>query len=376
MSTLRRAPLLAAFATALLAGCGGSDPTGASAEAALEPVAAQQRVRTIVIQKAPLDAAHTASGIVRAFHKAAVPAETAGRVLARRVERGQRVEAGDVLLELDPTRLALELRRAQATLKARGNDLAHATREFERGERLVKSNAISAQRRDDLRHSLDRARDDHSLAEVARDTAQRNLADAQIRAPFDARVDDLHVDIGDYVTPGTPVAVLVELSRARVFAGVTAQEAARLEPGSTARVRFSSLGGVEAEATLRAVATVASERDGTYEVELWIDAPPPGIRDGMVTSIQLESSNVDALPLAPRAGLLRRAGRVEIFVIEETDGRQVARLRSLRTRRSAGEWIEVLDGLEAGDRVIVEGQFALRDGVEVVLDDAPLTAAN
>ena len=376
MNTLRRAPLLAAFATALLAGCGGSDPTRASTEAALEPVAAQQRVRTVVIQKAPLDAAHTASGIVRAFHKADVTAETAGRVLARKVERGQRVEAGDVLLELDPTRLALELRRAQATLKARGNDLAHARREFERGERLVKSNAISAQRRDDLRHGLDRARDDHSLAEVTRDTAQRNLADAQIRAPFDARVDDLHVDIGDYVTPGAPVAVLVELSRARVFAGVTAQEAARLEPGSTAHVRFSSLGGVEAEATLRAVATVASERDGTYEVELWIDAPPPGIRDGMVTSSQLESSNVDALPLAPRAGLLRRAGRVEIFVVEQANGRNVATLRALRTRRSAGEWIEVLDGLAEGDRVIVEGQFALRDGIEVVLDDSPLAAAN
>lgn len=377
MITIRGAlplPLLAALALAALPGCENSAAEGAVAPAEPTPIATQQRVRTVVIHSAPLDSMQRASGLVRAFHKATVMAETQARVVSRLVERGQSVASGDTLIELDASRLELELRRAEATLKARWNDLAHAEREFDRGERLAERNAISAQQRDDLRHGLDRARDDHALAEVARDSADRNLADTRITAPFAGRVDDLEVDVGDYVAPGTPVATLVELSRARVFAGVTAQAAARLEPGSHARIRLAALGGVEVPATLRSVASVASERDGTYLVELWIDAPPAGIRDGMVASVELASSTLDAVPLAPRAGLLRRAGKPEIFVVERDGEREVARLRRLRTRRSAGEWIEVLEGLEDGDRVVVDGQFALRDGAPVIRDDA--TTAN
>jgi RND family efflux transporter MFP subunit len=375
MSSVHHRLALAVLALAVLAlgalpGCRDSAAEGAVAPSEPQPIATQQRVRTVAVRKATLDSMQSASGIVRAFHKATVTAETQGRVLARAVERGQRVDAGDVLLELDDSRLALELRKAEATLKARTNDRAHAQREYDRGERLVAQNAISAQQRDDLHHNLDRARDEQALALVARDTARRNLEDARITAPFAGRVDDLLVDVGDYVAPGSAVATVVELSRARVFAGVTAQTAARLEPGSEANVHLAALGGVEIPATLRSVATVASERDGTYEVELWIEAPPRGIRDGMIASVELASTAGDAVPLAPRAGLLRRNGKPEIFVVERDGEREVARLRQLRTRRSAGEWIEVLEGLAEGDRVVVDGQFALRDGAPVIRDDA------
>ena len=373
MITIHRAlplSLLAALALGTLPGCENSAAEGAVAPAEPAPITTQQRVRTVVIRSAPLDSMERASGLVRAFHKATVMAETQARVVSRRVERGQSVALGDTLIELDASRLELELRRAEATLKARWNDLAHAQREFDRGERLAERNAISAQQRDDLRHGLDRARDTHALAEVARDSAERNLADTRSTAPFAGRVEDLAVDAGDYVAPGTPVVTLVELSRARVFAGVTAQAAARLEPGSQARVRLAALGGIEVPATLRSIASVASERDGTYVVELWIDAPPAGTRDGMVASVELASSTLDAVPLAPRAGLLRRAGQPEIFVVERDGEREIARRRRLRTRRSSGEWIEVLDGLQDGDRVVVDGQFALRDGAAVIRDDA------
>jgi len=166
--------------------------------------------------------------------------------------------------------------------------------------------------------------------------------------------------------------MLVDFSRIRVFAGVTGAAAARIEAGETAQVRLAALGGAEVPARLRSVSSVANERDGTYEVELWIDAPPPGVRDGMVASVQLESSTSRAVPLAPRAGLLRRAGKPEIFVVERDGDTEVARLRRLRTGRSNGEWIEVLEGLRAGDRVVVNGQFALRDGTAVTRDDAAI----
>jgi len=357
----------------LASGCREQAAEGAIASGDLDPSArieTRQRVQTHVVRRTALGSMQSASGLVRAFHKATVTAETQARVVRRVVERGESVSAGDVILELDSSRLELELKRAEATLRARLHDLSHAKREFERGEQLVARSAISAQERDDHRHNLDLARDEHELAFVARDTAQRNLDDANITAPFAGRVDDLMVDVGDYVAPGTPIATLVEMSRARVFAGVTAETAARLVPGSEAAVRIAALGGVELPGTLRNIASVASERDGTYQVELWIEQPPAGLRDGMVASLELATPDADARPLAPRAGMLRRAGKPEIFVVEGSGDSAVARLRALRTGRSAGEWIEVLTGLEDGDRVVVDGQFALRDGAPVLLDDA------
>lgn len=369
--------LNAALAVVLVAG-----PLGCADSSAQEPVvaaapgevAARQRVRVHRVETAALEGRDQVSGIARAFHNAQVTAEVAGRVIARKVERGAHVEAGQVLVELDASRLRLELRRAEATLTARRHDLEHAQREHERGERMVSRSAISEQQRDDLHHALDRARDELALASVARDTARRNLRDASISAPFAGTVDDLHVDIGDYVKEGSPVATVIELSRVRVFAGVTAQQAAQLGRTASASVSFAALDGQALSARLKSVSRVANPRDGTYTVELWIDAPPAGLRDGMVASVELPRAAQQPRPLAPRAALMRTAGQPEVFVVELENETPVARLRSLRTGRSAGDWIEVLEGLRDGDEVIVEGQFALREGAAVTIDGRPRRA--
>ncbi|MFT5441005.1 MAG: RND family efflux transporter MFP subunit [Myxococcota bacterium] len=354
---------------ATLLGCGDSSADRPKQQAdETAHVATRQRVQTIAVRLGQLDAKDRTSGIVHAFHKAKVTAEIQARVVSRAVERGEKVEQGQVLVELDATRLGLELRHAEATLRAQSSDLTHAKREFARGEKLVANNAISAQQRDDLQHNLDSARDARELALVMRDTAKRNLEDASIRAPFAGTVDALNVDVGDFVSQGTHVATVVELSRAKVFAGVTAQEAARLAGATTARIQFTALGGGEVDAQLKSLSRVASERDGTYSVELWIDNPPVDLRDGMVASVRLPVGTHDEHALAPRAALMRRSGQPEVFVVERKGSEQFARLRALRTGRSGGDWIEVLEGLQEGDEVIVKGQFALRDGVAIVVD--------
>jgi membrane fusion protein (multidrug efflux system) len=363
--------LASLIALAVLPGCGDSNAESA-VDPATTPLTTRQRVQTVHVRTGQLDAKDRVSGIAHAFHKTHVTAEIRARVVRRAVENGDSVEEGQLLVELDATRLELELRHTEATLKARISDFAHAQREFQRGEKLSSQNAISAQKRDDLRHGLDSARDAKALAVVSRDTAKRNLEDASIRSPFTGTVEGLAVDLGDYVSPGTPVATVVELSRARVFAGVTAQEAARLAGATLTLIQFSALGGTEIEAEIKSVGNLASERDGTYTVEIWVDSPPNGLRDGMTASVRLPSDGLDDRPLAPRSALMRRAGQPEVFVVEQNGDGAVARVRAIRTGRSSGEWIEVLDGLLEGEEVIVDGQFALRDGVAIIAD--PSTA--
>jgi RND family efflux transporter MFP subunit len=336
---------------------------------------ARLRVRTEAANRARLASAEHVTGTVRAFHRAIVTAEIQGRVVERGVEAGASIEQGGLLVRLESSRFELELRRTKAALRAARTVNAHAKREFERGERLLAQNAVSSQRHDDLRHAVERARDEIALAEVARDTAQRNLEDTQIAAPFTGTVDSLAVNVGNFVSAGTPVATLVDLSRVRIFGGVTAREAARLEAGDRAQVAFADLGGATFDATLKSVGRVAGRADGTYEIELWLDGADAEMRDGLVAQIELPDSEDDISLLAPRAAILRREGHPEVFVVKREKGDWVARTQRLRTGRSQGKWIEVLDGLTEGDQVVWDGHFALEDGSIVVVDGVSAVAA-
>jgi membrane fusion protein (multidrug efflux system) len=351
------------------------DRAGQGATASGVPQA-RLRVRVERVKRARLAGVDRVTGTVRAYHRATVTAETQGRVVARVVDAGADVEAGGLLVSLESSRLELELRRTQASLRAARTVLAHAKRELERADQLMAEKAISSQHHDDLRHAVDRARDEIALAEVARDTAKRNLEDAQITAPFTGTVDSLAVNVGDFVAPGTPVATLVDLSRVRIFGGVTAREAMHLKPGTIAQISFADLGGATFDATLQSVGHVAGRADGTYEIELWMDSGDVPMRDGLVAQIDLPDSLDEPSLLSPRAAVLRRDGHPEVFVVTQENGVTVARTRRLRTGRSEGESIEVIEGLEEGDLVVWDGHFALEDGSVVIVDGMPPVVAS
>lgn len=362
--------LFMAFVLSSPLGCEDSNAAHSTSRQAVpeERLRARLRVRVEPVRLARLAGADRVTGTIRAFQRASVTAEVQGRVVARAVEPGAQIEKDGLIIELESSRPRLELRRTEASLRAAQTVLSHAEREFARAEQLIAQSAMSSQKHDDLRNAVERARDELALTRVARDTAKRNLQDTRISAPFDGAVDSLAVNAGDFVAPGTPVATVVDLSRVRIFAGVTAQEAARLTPGMEARVSVADLGGEIFDVTLKSVGRVASSSDGTYQIELWMDDSGGRMRDGLVAKIDLPDPDETPKLLVPRAALLRRDGHPEVFVVEPLGDEFVARPQRLRTGRSQGEFVEILEGLSEGDRVVFDGHFALTDGSVVVVD--------
>jgi RND family efflux transporter MFP subunit len=357
-----------AIALAMLA-CGD----GAGGPETTPPVTAELlqtgvHVRTAAVTIGRLSARDEVSGLVHAFHKATITAETSGRVVERLVERGDAVEAGQPLFRLDASRAALELDQAVATVRLRETDVTHAERELERGLKLLERNAISEQRRDDLQYAVDQAENQAALARVARDTARRALADTNIEAPFAGVVESTEVDTGDFVSAGTPVVSLVELSRARLRAGVTAAEAATLQAGMEAQATFAALGGQSRPVLLKSVGLVADPADGTYDVEFWVDNEEGRLREGMLASVTLPAYERDPSPLVPRRALIRRDGHMAVFLVEPNGTGDHARARVVRIGRSQGDWVEILEGLTGGEQVVVDGHFALADGARVTLE--------
>ncbi len=364
-------------------GCDEPEPAEpAGPERSVEPIEVRLRVRTAEVQLGALGDLGEATGLVEPFALARVAAETGGRVNARLVDRGSSVAAGDRLVELDASRARIEVQRADASLAARGTDLAQAERERERADRLRERESMAAAQADRAIYQAESAKAAEELARLSKRAAADLLRDSKVNAPFAGLIADFHVEVGDYVGPGTPLVTLVDLSRVRVRVGVTAAEARELSVGDRLAVRFGELGGKPMIGELHSISPLADPRSGTYAAELWLDNPADergdrALRQGMVGRVSLRPVNADGTPsagpssreslLIPRSAVLRRDGQLSVWVV----GEGKAHARAVVLGRSDLQHVEVLEGLRAGEQVVTEGGFALRDQALVEIDSSP-----
>jgi RND family efflux transporter MFP subunit len=355
-------------------------PSAEPDAAAIEP---RVRVRAVEAERGRLDEVGDATGIVEPFALARVAAETSGRVKVRRVDRGSAVEEGTLMIELDASRAQIQVRQADATLSARQSDREQAERERLRSDQLRQRESVSAAAYDRSAHQATSAVAAESIAVLGKRAAADALRDAKITAPFAGTIADFHVELGEFVGPGTPVVTLVDLTRVRLNVGVTAAEATDLRVGDQLEVQFSELGGRTLSGELHSVSPLADPRSGTYTAELWLDNPEGLLRQGMIGRVGLRPTNAHADPLAfdtalfepllvPRAAVLRRAGEFNVWVV--VDGH--ARAREVALGRADDRRVEVLDGLADGDWVVIEGGFALRENAAVDLEAAHLQIAH
>ena len=364
-----RSCLAGALAVLSLTSCGSESPVLAPETTQNNPPhRAAVRVLVAKAENGVLESRPLATGLTRAFHRAQVAAEVSGRILRRAAEPGASVLVGAPLVVLDPTRAQLALDEARARLMSRQTDLDEATRDAQRGEKLASEKAISDSELDRLDSRRDRTAAALSLSKVQLARAIRNLEDTTVRAPFDGIVESIDVDAGEFIRAGTPVGMVIDLARIRVHAGVTANEARRLAPGDPLQIVFDAGNGRPHEGTIQSIGQVAHERNGTFAVEIWLPNPNREIRDGMTATIAFKPSAQSDGPLIPRAALARSSNGAVVFVVEGTGAIQTAAQRRVRLGRSDDESIEVLEGVQAGEMVVIDGHFALNDQSPVLVD--------
>lgn len=329
------------------------------------------RVRVKTASEHMVDRTGAVTGLVAPFRKALVAAETGGRVVNRLVEGGDEVQSGQVLIVLDKARAALLLAQAKAQSDAGRVDVAQAKAEFERGQGLSLRSVISDDTLDALRFTLQRAQARLAGAEVAVSTAQRQLSDCEIKAPFSGIIELVHVQTGDFVNVSAPVVSIVDFSRARVIAGITASEAANLNTKGIASLSFEALGGTILQGQIKSLGRISDSKTGTYPVEIWLgERQAEKLREGMVASVELPLPSSEPNLVVPRSALFRKDGSMHLYTVNRSENPAVAQLRSVRTGSSNKQVVEILDGLSVGDLVVVDGLFALRDGAAVIIESA------
>jgi len=353
-----------------------------------EPVA----VRTERAERGRVEATVTNSkvGTVEARRRAGLTTGTAGIVVRLEVERGDRVAAGQVLLRLDDSTQRSEARRAEQELalaRARharaclGSE--RARREWERNQELAEQQFVSVDRLDALLTAYELARADCQVAaaevELAGATlavAQAELAKTVLRAPFDAIIADVAIELGEWATPSVPLVTAPDLidaidpSSLYVSAPMDEVDAELLAVGQRVRTTIDSFPDRSFPGKIVRVAPFVldvEQQNRTLEVEVELD-------DQELSSTLLPGTSADVeVVLEVREDVLRIPSWAliegsRVLVLE--DGRIAE--RRVETGIRNWDWTEVLSGLDVGaevvtslDRLDVEpGAEARREGDE------------
>ena len=297
----------------------------------------------------------TASGVVQAKTTVDVAFQVPGKVVMVGPDEGQTVHAGQVIAAVDPTdyRLTVEQAAAQADRAARDRD---------RNRPLLESGSIASA---DMDHLESGARQSAAAADLAR----KKLSDTRLEAPISGIIARRAIEVGATAAPGQPVFTIVDLDPVRVRIGVPEGDVGHVTVGAPASVRIPAL-GASFEGRVSLIGVAADPTTRSYTVEITVPNATHQLRAGMIAEAAITTAQrVNAL-LVPATAVLHDGGvNGTTYVYALDDGAARAHARRVTTGAPRGDSLEILNGLRAGERIVVAGQQRLRDGASVRLLD-------
>lgn len=328
MSTLRRLALLTAVV--LLGACSKETPAPATiaSEAPL--------VRTVTLSEEPERGFADVTGFLRAHNDAIVSAEVSARVLQRPREKGSTVKAGEPVVLLDTTRLALEEQLARVA-----------------AEEATLSPDVSATER--------------ATSKLRHDLARDALARCRIPAPFDGVVEELLVDVGEWVMPGTPVARVIDYDELRLVVTLAEEDIVRVAPGARIEFRVDAFGEAphQAEVVRRGRAGHAVTRK--FELELRVLAPSTPLGVGMFARARIPVGMGEPVIAIPKESVFKRYEQTYCYVLDEGLRAHERRISVRPYRSDYARWI-VTEGLARGERIVEGPLTSVRDGATVRIE--------
>lgn len=349
---------------------------GAALAGCSKPPAAEEPVRAVKVQTVGATAYGTApefSAEVRARIETPMGFRVAGKILRRQAELGQRVQAGQVLAQLDPQdyRLAADAARAQQASAQTNRDLAAA--DLKRYRELRAQNFISGA-------ELERRESTYKSAQAQFEQAQAQLASQGNQASYATLVADaagivtsIDAQPGQVIAAGTPVLRIAQDGARDVVFAVPEDRAAQIKPGSDVAVRGWS-GGPELQGKVREVAASADPVTRTYTVKVAIDAAtaPPLGATAYARPQALSHVGAPVLKL-PTSALRQEGGGSAVWVLDKAS--MTVRSQPVQVATADGNEAVIAQGLEPGMQVVVAGVHVLAPGQKVSIYQGKSTPA-
>ena len=335
----------------MLAGCGDKAADTAGARSA-PPVV----VTTALVAQAPWSDAIEALGTAQANESVTLTAKVTETVERVNFEDGDFAEAGQVLVDLSGRAEVAQLEEERAAFK-------EANQQFERQSELVKQGTIA-------RSQLDAQVAARDAAKARMDTIRARLSDRVITAPFDGVLGFRQVSPGTLVTPGTAIATLDDIRTIKLDFPIPEGVLGSVTPGLRIAARSAAWPERDFEGIVRAVDSRVDPVTRAVTVRADIPNPEAQLRPGMLLTVRLFKPERTALVI-PEIAVTQVGSKAYVYRVGADDKAEQVEVQTGARRR--GE-VEIVQGLAAGDRIVVEGTVKVRSGT-VIADTAAAPAA-
>lgn len=352
---------------------------GAAAQAAKKDAKPGFRtVRVVNPQAAPGSVTLTLPGRTAPAEEALLASRASGIIAERRVDIGDKVKAGDVLLTIEAPEVEQQLRRARAAIDQAQARLTLSQVTLERAENLVGQGHTSVQSVDERRAAKLGADADlvAAMAEVKRLEEVQSFQ--TVRAPFDGTIVARHVERGDKVSgeasqQGGYLLRIARLDPLRIEIDIPQSSSLMVKTGAPAKVAFAEVPDGNFTARVARVAGLIEQASSTMRAELLMPNPDGRIPAGLNGQVMIEVDGDKGSVTVPTNVLMTQGGRQVVAVV---DGESRIQLKPVRIARDLGERVVVASGLTIDDRVVVSPNALLRPNDQVEIASPPARAVS
>jgi membrane fusion protein (multidrug efflux system) len=310
-------------------------------------------VEAVTVTKGTISRNIEASGVVMGASEATVMSKTQGEITGVSFELGQKVNSGQVLVQVDDKIQEFEMQTALQELEITKRDLAIA-------EKLALDNAVSAA-------ELDRKRTAFIAATTSYERAKKSYEDCAIKAPFSGYIasKDKSLSKGNYLNIGVPIARVVDLNMLRTEIAVSEREISQIKAGSPAVIKVSA--GCKPgqwNGNVKAIAAGADPKTGSFTVIIeWKNRCYSQIKAGMSTAVIIGADGTEDAILVPTAAIIQRDGR---NVVLTAVGDRVI-VKPIRKGRVEGNRTQILEGISVGEVIIMSALGTLAPNNPVII---------
>ncbi len=319
------------------------------------------------VETVPLDRTISIVGTLFAKDEATIAAQVEGQVEKTRVDFGDRVSEGQELALIDTTSYDSLARQSAANLAKAHASADNAEHNLKRVQDLQKDKIASASQLDDAEAQAKQAQADVSATEAADAIAQLNLARSHVRSPFNGAVAERIASAGDYMKIGSPLFRLVNDSVLKFIFQVPERNASFVTKKLQVQFNVDNYPGETFTGSVYLISPAVSTASRAFSVGALVTNADFRLKANTFARGVLTLEHAVPTAMVPLDAVVSFAGVTKVFVVEG----EVAHARSVKVGRIQNGRQEILEGLNAGEHVVVSGQSHLSDGTKVAVQSSP-----
>lgn len=359
---MKKLLILLLLSSVITAGC--SKDIGAKAETEKnEPLVQQEIAYVKIIPAEPMNFTGKLSlpGVLKPKEEVMVSAKASGAVRSLYGEVGSSVKKDQLLCKIDDTLFQLQFNKAATALNMEKIKVENAEKTYQRMKALYESQAISQTEYEGAESQFRMAKELLALGENDYSLAKENLAYTSIHAPISGVISTKDVAMGENIGPGKSLFTIVDVSSLYVEAGISEKDIGMVKLNQQVMMKIDALEGQIPQGKVTSIGPIPIEPAKTYPIKVLVDNRNHQLKAGMFATIEIVTESKKQVIGVPREAVILENGKQYVFVKKEGK----AEKKEVSTGMIMDGFIEIVEGIQIGEEIIVVGQEKLVDGAVV-----------